>query len=59
MKILRVRNIWLAVVFASTIGSAKSGSSGDSPINTTSSAIAIANLDQQIRQAADEFGRDF
>jgi tetratricopeptide (TPR) repeat protein len=45
------------IVFASTVCSAKNRSTVlDSTVNTTSSAIAIANLDQQIRQAGDENG---
>lgn len=55
MKILW--KAFLTVVLASAICSAKDGSSAvDSTINTTSSAIAIANLDQQIHQAGNEIG---
>jgi tetratricopeptide (TPR) repeat protein len=57
MRILQPWKAFLAVVLASTICSAKDGSIvPDSTINTTSSAIAFANLDQQIRQAGSEIG---
>jgi tetratricopeptide (TPR) repeat protein len=57
MKMLQHWKVFFAVLVASTICSAKSGSSMlDSAITTTSSAIAIANLDQQIRQAGNEAG---
>jgi hypothetical protein len=57
MKILLLWKAFLAVVLASTICSAKDGSIvSDSTINTTSSAIAFANLDQQIHQAGNEIG---
>jgi tetratricopeptide (TPR) repeat protein len=53
---LRPLKAFFAVVLASTACSAKSGSSIDCTINTTSSAIALANLDQQIQQAGNEIG---
>jgi tetratricopeptide (TPR) repeat protein len=57
MKILRVLKVFLAIALAATASSAKNGSSVvDSTINTTKSAIAIANLDQQVRQAGNEAG---
>ncbi|MFZ0286978.1 MAG: hypothetical protein WAL32_17250 [Terriglobales bacterium] len=57
MRILLLWKAFLAVVLASTICSAKDGSIvADSTINTTSSAIAFANLDQQIHQAGNETG---
>jgi len=57
MRILLLWKAFLAVVLASTICSAKNGSNVvDSTINTTKSAIAIANLDQQIRQAGNDAG---
>jgi tetratricopeptide (TPR) repeat protein len=57
MKILRLWKVYLAVVLASTACSAKNGANVvDSTINTTHSAIAFANLDQQIRQAGNEMG---
>jgi len=56
MKILRPWKVWLAIVLASTTCTAKTGSSGNSTIDTTNGAIAIANLDQQIRQAGNEIG---
>ncbi len=57
MRILLFWKAFLAVVLASTICSARDGSIvPDSRINTTSSAIAFANLDQQIHQAGNEIG---
>ena len=57
MRILLLWKAFLAVVLASTICSAKNGSNiADSKINTTNSAVAIANLDQQIHQAGNEIG---
>jgi tetratricopeptide (TPR) repeat protein len=57
MKILLLWKAFLAVMLASTICTAKDGSIvPDSTINTTSSAIAFANLDQQIHQAGNEIG---
>jgi tetratricopeptide (TPR) repeat protein len=57
---MRIHIFWkafLAVVLTSTICSAKDRSIAlDSTINTTSSAIAFANLDQQIQQAGNESG---
>jgi tetratricopeptide (TPR) repeat protein len=54
---LRLLKAFFAVALASTACSAKNGSNVvDSTINTTNSAIAIANLDQQIRQAGNEVG---
>jgi tetratricopeptide (TPR) repeat protein len=57
MKMLRLLKAFFAVALASTACGAKNGSNVvDSTINTTNSAIAIANLDQQIRQAGTEVG---
>jgi tetratricopeptide (TPR) repeat protein len=57
MKILRLWKAFFVVALAATACSAQDGSNVvDSTINTTSSAIAIANLDQQIRQAGNEIG---
>ena len=56
MKIPRLWNMWIAVVLACASCSAKDVSNVDSATDTTSSAIAIANLDQQIRQAGNEVG---
>jgi tetratricopeptide (TPR) repeat protein len=57
MTRLRVLRVFVAVALAATACSAKNGSSVvDSTINTTKSAIAIANLDQQVRQAGNEAG---
>ena len=57
MKMFRVLNAFFAVALAATICSTKNGLSAvDSTINTTNSAIAIANLDQQIHQAGNEIG---
>ena len=57
MKILQHWKAFFAVLVASTICSAKNGSNVvDSTIYTTKSAIAIANLDQQVRQAGNEAG---
>jgi len=57
MRILRLWKALVAIVLASTTCSAKNGSNvADSTINTTNSAIAIANLDQQIHQAGNEIG---
>jgi tetratricopeptide (TPR) repeat protein len=57
MKMLRFLKTFFAVVLASTAGGARNGSNiADSTINTTSSAIAIVNLDQQIQQAGNEIG---
>jgi tetratricopeptide (TPR) repeat protein len=57
MKMLRVLKVFFAVALAATVCSAKNGSNVvDSTINTTTSAIAIANLDQQVRQAGNEAG---
>jgi len=57
MKMLRVLKVFFAVALAATACCAKSRSNVvNSTINTTSSAIAIANLDQQIRQAGNEAG---
>ena len=57
MRILLPWKAFLAVVLASTICGARDGSIVfDATINTTNSAIAIANLDQQIRQAGNEVG---
>jgi tetratricopeptide (TPR) repeat protein len=57
MKMFRFSKTFFAVVLASTACGARNGSNiADSTINTTSSAIAIANLDQQIQQAGNEIG---
>jgi len=57
MKILRLWKAFFVVALAATACSAQDGSNVvDSTINTTTSAIAIANLDQQIRQAGNEIG---
>jgi tetratricopeptide (TPR) repeat protein len=57
MRMLPLWKAFLTVVLAATACSAKIGSNVvDSTINTTTSAIAIANLDQQIRQAGNEAG---
>jgi tetratricopeptide (TPR) repeat protein len=57
MRILRLWKALVAVVLAATTCGAKDRSNVvDSTINTTSSAIAIANLDQQIHQAGNEIG---
>jgi tetratricopeptide (TPR) repeat protein len=62
MKLPRVLPAFFALAFATTICSAKNrsnvfdSSTLDSTINTTNSAIAIANLDQQIHQAGKELG---
>ncbi|HXP42689.1 MAG TPA: hypothetical protein VN833_20715 [Candidatus Acidoferrales bacterium] len=57
MKMPPLLKAFLAVALASTTCSAKNGSNVvGSTINTTNSAIAIANLDQQIRQAGNEAG---
>jgi tetratricopeptide (TPR) repeat protein len=57
MRILQFWKAFLIVVLASTICSAKNRSIVPGPaINTTSSAIAFANLDQQIQQAGNEIG---
>lgn len=59
MRILLFWKAFLAVVLASTICSARDASIvPDSTINTTSSAIAFANLDQQIHQAGNEIGAE-
>ncbi len=59
MRILLLWKAFVAVVLASTICSAKDESIvPDSTINTTSSAIAFANLDQQIHQAGNEIGAE-
>ncbi len=55
MRMHRLLKAFFAVALASTACSAKNDSNVvDSTINTTSSAIAIANLDQQIHQAGNE-----
>jgi tetratricopeptide (TPR) repeat protein len=57
MKMLRLWKALLAVVLVSMTCSAEDRSEVvDSTIATTSSAIAIANLDQQIRQAGSDAG---
>jgi tetratricopeptide (TPR) repeat protein len=57
MKMLRVLKVFFAVALAATACSAKNRSNVvDSTISTTSSAIAFANLDQQIHQAGNEIG---
>jgi tetratricopeptide (TPR) repeat protein len=59
MRILLLWKAFLAVVLASTICGAKDGWIAPvSTINTTSSAIALANLDQQIHQAGNEIGAE-
>lgn len=57
MKLLTLCNAVLMGVVASHTCSAKNSASiRDAAINTTSSMIAIANVDQQIRQAGNEAG---
>lgn len=57
MKPVRLFSIILAVVIAPiTCGAQSTTSLSDSAISTTSGAIAIENLDQQIRQAGNEAG---
>lgn len=57
MKLLGPRSVILTAVFASLTCSAEyRASAEDSASHTTSSAIAIANLNQQIRQAGSEAG---
>ena len=61
MRILLLSKAFLAVALASTICSAKDSAKDgsivpDAAIDTTSSAIAFANLDQQIHQAGNEIG---
>jgi tetratricopeptide (TPR) repeat protein len=57
MKILQRWTTFFVVLVASTICSARNGPNViDSTTDTTASAIAIANLDQQIRQAGSEAG---
>jgi tetratricopeptide (TPR) repeat protein len=57
MKMPRVFKAFFAVVLAATACGAKNDSNVvDSTINTTSSAIAIVNLNQQIHQAGNEIG---
>jgi hypothetical protein len=57
MKLLRLCNaVLVAVVASHTCSAKKSASIRDSAINTTSSMIALANVDQQIRQAGNEAG---
>lgn len=57
MMLSRLCSIVLTVVVASFTCSAKEHASvAESAINTTSGAIAIANLNQQIRQAGSEAG---
>jgi tetratricopeptide (TPR) repeat protein len=57
MKMRRILKVFFAVALAATACSAKNDSNVvDSTISTTKSAIAIANLDQQVRQAGNEGG---
>jgi tetratricopeptide (TPR) repeat protein len=57
MKMLRLRKAFFAVMLASATCGAKDASKVfESTIDTTTSAIAITNLNQQIRQAGNEAG---